>query len=344
MKTKYLTIVVAVAGALASCTGQEKKQAVATNEQEQTPIVDVAVASVRSVDQNNIYTANVQPYNTNNINPATPNRIKSITVDIGDRVHRGQVLVTMDNSAATQQKVTLDQIEREYNRAKQLLTIGSGTQASVDALKAQYDAAYAAYHNTLENTTLTSPMTGVVTARNLHPGDMASGQAILTIGQISPRVKVIINVPETQRTAVTQGTPVQVVLDAFPDNTFTASIARVYPQVDPSTRTFEAEIQIENPDEKIFPGMFARVNINHGSQQHVVVPDRAVVKQSGSGNKYVYVYKDGVVTYNKVEVGQRLDDAYELISGVNDGDTVVVAGQSRLANGVKVQLKTAKKI
>lgn len=329
--------------AMTSCTGHEKKEAVSAAAEDQTPIVDIAVATERSVEQNNSYTANVQAYNTNNITPATPNRIKSITVDVGDRVHRGQVLATMDNSAATQQKVSLEQIEREYNRAKQLLTIGSGTQASVDALKAQYDAAYAAYRNTLENTTLTSPMTGVVTARNLHPGDMASGQAILTIGQISPRVKVIINVPETQRQAITQGMPVQVVLDAFPDDTFAATIARVYPQVDPSTRTFEAEIQIENPSEKIFPGMFARVNINHGTQQHVVVPDRAVVKQSGSGNKYVYVYKNGVVTYNKVEVGQRLDDAYELISGVDNGDTVVIAGQSRLSNGAKVQLNTAKK-
>lgn len=347
MKYKFLPIVATLAAAVAvsACGGEEKtdKETAKAAPEEETPIVDIAVAGMRSVDQNHSYTANVEAFNTNNINPSTPNRIKSITVDVGDHVRRGQVLVTLDNSTATQQKVNLDQIDREYKRAKQLLAIGSGTQANVDALKAQYDAAYAMYRNTLENTTLTSPMNGVVTARNLHPGDMASGAAILTIGQIAPRVKVLINIPETERSFVTQGMPVEVSLDAFPDEVLNAKIGRVYPSVDPATRTFEAEIQIDNPNERIFPGMFARVNINHGAKLHVVVPDRAVVKQIGSGNKYVYVYRNGKVSYNKVEVGQRIDDSYELLSGINDGDTVVIAGQSRLADGVSVKLKSVTK-
>ena len=344
MKRIYLPVISAMAAAMVcGCGGKdEKAKEAAPAPEDETPVVDVAVAMTRSVDQEHSYTANVEAFNTNNINPASPNRIKSISVDVGDRVSRGQTLVTLDNSAAIQQKVNLDQLEREYGRALQLLKIGSGTQAQVDAIKAQVDAARAAYKNTLENTTLTSPMSGVVTARNLHPGDMATGAAILTIGQISPQVKVIINVPETERATMQQGMPVQVTLAAFPDETFNATISRVYPSVDPNTRTFEAEVLIPNPNERIFPGMFARVNINHGSQNHVVVPDRAVVKQSGSGNKYVYVYRRGKVTYNKVELGQRIDDVYELLSGVEDGDTVVIAGQTRLADGVAVKVKGRK--
>jgi multidrug efflux pump subunit AcrA (membrane-fusion protein) len=84
--------------------------------------------------------------------------------------------------------------------------------------------------------------------------------------------------------------------------------------------------------------MFARVEINLGSQDNVVVPDRAIVKQTGSGNRYVYVYKNGKVSYNKVELGQRINDTYELLSGVESGDTVVITGQSRLADGVAVQV------
>jgi multidrug efflux pump subunit AcrA (membrane-fusion protein) len=98
------------------------------------------------------------------------------------------------------------------------------------------------------------------------------------------------------------------------------------------------EVQIANRDERILPGMFARVEINLGDMQNVVVPDRAVVKQTGSGNKYVYVYHNGTVSYNRVELGRRLDDAYELLSGCNDGDTVVIAGQTRLADGVKAEI------
>ncbi|MDE5684826.1 MAG: efflux RND transporter periplasmic adaptor subunit, partial [Muribaculaceae bacterium] len=105
-----------------------------------------------------------------------------------------------------------------------------------------------------------------------------------------------------------------------------------------NTRTFMAEVRISNPGERIKPGMFARVSFDMGTKHNVVVPDRAVVKQTGSGNKYVYVYSNGKVSYKKVELGQRLGDSYELLSGLNDGDTVVTAGQTRLADGIQVKL------
>ncbi len=89
-------------------------------------------------------------------------------------------------------------------------------------------------------------------------------------------------------------------------------------------------MQIANPGERIKPGMFARVSIDLGAQQNVVVPDRAVVKQSGSGNKYVYVLSDGRVSYRKVTLGQRFDTTYELLDGIEDGDTVVITGQTRV--------------
>ncbi len=79
--------------------------------------------------------------------------------------------------------------------------------------------------------------------------------------------------------------------------------------------------------------------LHFGSRNNVVVPDRAVVKQTGSGNKFVYVYKGGKVSFNLVELGRRLDSGYEIISGVADGDSVVITGQSRLADGVSVTLK-----
>jgi RND family efflux transporter MFP subunit len=167
---------------------------------------------------------------------------------------------------------------------------------------------------------------------------MSGSQPVLTVGQLSPIVKVMINVSENDLQLIKSGMPVDVTFDAFAGETFTGKIARVYPTVDTSTRTFQVEVQIANRDERILPGMFARVEINLGDMQNVVVPDRAVVKQTGSGNKYVYVYHNGTVSYNRVELGRRLDDAYELLSGCNDGDTVVIAGQTRLADGVKAEI------
>ena len=336
-------IILSAAAALLATACGKKEEDKKADTMDVLPLVEVETVHVAAVDQIHEYTANVDAYKSNNISPATSNRIKTITVDMGDHVRRGQVLVTMDNSEAARLKVNLDQIQREYNRATQLLKIGSGTQAQVDQLKAQLDASRTQYNNVIENTVLRSPVSGVVTARNFDPGDVTAGQPVLTIGQITPDVKIIINVTEADRAKFHAGMPVDVTFDAFPGESYAAKVSRIYPAVDPQTRTFQAEVLIPNKGEKFFPGMFARVSVNHGTQENVVVSDRAVVKQTGSGNRYVYVLRGDKVSFNKVELGTRTDSGYEIISGVADGDTVVVAGQSRLADGVRVQLNTKKK-
>lgn len=323
--------------ALYGCGSSGDKQAAATVEDE-LPRVETDVAYVREVPQTKEYTATVEAENLNNIAPASPNRIKKINVEVGDHVRAGQTLVTLDSSNSDQLRINLEQIEREYNRAAKLLEIGAGTQQSVDQLKAQLDAARSQYDNMLENTILTSPITGVVTARNYDPGDMTGSQPVLTVGQLTPVVKVMINVSENDLSLIRNGMPVDVTFDAFGEELFAGKIVRIYPTVDPATRTFETEVRIANPGGRVLPGMFARVTINMGNRNSVVVPDRAVVKQTGSGNKYVYVLKNGHVSYNQVELGQRLDNSYELLSGIGDGDTVVITGQSRLADGVEVEV------
>jgi RND family efflux transporter MFP subunit len=337
MNTAYKFAAVAAALlALASCSSSEKDSAKA--EVEELPIVTVDVAHRMEVPQKKVYTANVEADNLNNIAPASPNRIKKITVDVGDRVRAGEALVELDRANIDQLRINLEQLEREYNRAVKLFEIGGGTQQSVDQLKAQLDASRTQYDNMLENTVLVSPINGVVTARNYDPGDMTGSAPVLSLGQLSPVVKVIINISENDLALVKQGMPVEITFDAFPAESFSGRIQRVYPTVDPATRTFSVEVQIANPGERIKPGMFARVSIDLGAQQNVVVPDRAVVKQSGSGNKYVYVLSDGRVSYRKVTLGQRFDTTYELLDGIEDGDTVVITGQTRLADGVAVEV------
>jgi RND family efflux transporter MFP subunit len=333
MKSQYLYIA-AMATLLWSCSSSETKE----DTTEQLPRIEVDVAHSRNVAQVKTYTANVEADNINNISPSSPNRIKTITVEVGDRVRKGQTLATLDPVNINQTKLNLEQTKREYDRAVTLLEIGAGTQQTVEQLKTQLDVAQTQYNNLLENAVLTSPINGVVTERNYDPGDMSSSLPILTVGQLSPIVKVMINVSENDLTLVRAGMPVDVTFDAFPGETFNGKIERIHPTVDTATRTFSVEVQISNRDERILPGMFARVEINLGNKDNVVVPDRAIVKQTGSGNRYVYVYRNGTVSYHKVELGQRLDDAYELLSGINDGDTVVIAGQTKLADGVKAEI------
>lgn len=320
-----------------NCAKQEK--VVSTETEEELPVVEVDVARSQPVELSRSYTANVEAENINNIAPSMSNRIQTIKVDVGDKVTKGQVLVTLDASNADQQRINLEHTEKQYNRALELLNIGAGTQSAVDQLKAQLDAQRAQYENTMTNTVLTSPINGVVTARNYDPGDMSGQLPILVVGQTAPYVKVMINVNESDVSSVKKGMPVEIEFDSYPGEKFNGVITRIAPAVDVNSRTFPAEVQVMNQDGRILPGMFARVNIKLGVRDNVVLPDRAVVKQTGSAKKFVYTYSNGTVHFIPVELGQRIDDAYELLSGVENGDSVVITGQVRLNDGAKVQLK-----
>lgn len=339
MKLRINTSIAIAALFLASCSGGKEDKAKPGQVQNELPKVEVEFVHSQSVPQNIEYTATVEAFKTNNISSSTPNRIKSILVDVGAKVSKGQRLVVLDNVNIDQLKVRIDNAEREYQRALRLLEIGGGTQQSVDQIKTELDAQRRQYTNMVENTVLVSPISGVVTARNYDPGDMTGTLPILTIEQLNP-VKVVVNVSETEFPLVKEGMKVFISADVYPDEMFTGTVYLIHPTIDKATRTFTVEITIDNAQSRFVPGMFARVIMNFGEAEHVVVPDRAVVKQSGSGNKYVYVYnpETQTVSYNRVELGQRLGDSYEILSGVNNGDMVVISGQSRLADGAKAEL------
>lgn len=323
---------------ICACTGSEKKDAAADAAGDK-PIVKLAEVTERPVEQIQEYTATVEAEVKNNIAPSAPVRIDRILVEVGDKVSKGQKLVEMDAASLKQARLQLDNQEVEFKRIDELYKVGGTSKSEWDAAKTTLDVQKTAYKNLLENTSLVSPVNGVITARNYDNGDMYSGgDPVITVEQITP-VKLLINVSETYFPKVKKGTPVSVKLDVYGDEEFEGKISLVYPTVDPATRTFPVEITLANRNQQVRPGMFARVTLNFGVLNHVVVPDRAIVKQAGSGDRYVYVYKDGKVSYNKVELGRRLGEEYELISGVDNHSQVVVAGQVRLNNGAQVQVE-----
>jgi RND family efflux transporter MFP subunit len=159
------------------------------------------------------------------------------------------------------------------------------------------------------------------------------------VQQISP-VKLLVAVSEKDYTRVKKGGKVQITVDAFPGEQFEGNISRLYPTIDPATHTFLVEVKVPNKDTKLRPGMFARVVIRYGVNHSVVIPDKAVVKQQGAGDRYVYVLNDDqTVTFQKVVLGVREGSEYEVLSGLKEDDKVVVEGQIRLQDGVKVELK-----
>ena len=338
MKTIFRTILVAGAVVMtAACGNTSSKNTEAVAVPVADPTVSVAQVFVREVPQEAVYTSTVQAYVKNNIAPQTAGRITKINVEIGDFVKEGQVLAEIDKAQLLQAQLQLQNQEVELQRLKSLYEEGGLSQSDYDAIQLQYNVLKTQVDNLLENTTLRSPINGVVSARNYDVGDMyAMSMPLFTVEQIVP-VKLLIGVSETDYSKVKKGDAVTVTADAIPDKTFYGKISRIYPTVDPATRTFTVEVKIDNTYKTLRPGMFARATVNFGSNNNVVIPDVAVVKQQGSGERFVYVLnEDNTVTYKKVVLGRRMGAEYEVLEGLQDGDRIVVGGQIRLKDGVKV--------
>ena len=340
MKTIFRTMSIAMAVLVsAGCGSNAEKKTEQVDAVETVPTVSVVEVFTQAVPQEAVYTSTVQPYAKNNIAPQSVNRISKIFVEIGDYVTKGQVVAEMDQIQLQQAELQMKNNEIEYNRLKGLFDAGGLSQSDLDAIELAYKVSKTQYENLLENSVLRSPINGVITARNYDVGDMYSMSApIFTVEQIVP-VKLLVGISESDYSKVKKGDSVTVVADAIPGKTFYGKINRIYPTVDPATRTFTVEIKIDNNYKTLRPGMFVRATVNFGSNNSVVIPDVAVVKQQGSGERFVYVLnEDGTVTYQKVVLGRRMGTEYEVLEGLSNGAKVVTGGQIRLKDGIKVNV------
>ena len=328
-------ILLALVIGLTSCSKQKQADTAVVTE---TPNVRLETTVEKQVEQTYEVTATVQPDAKNSIAPSAPGRIRQILVEVGTHVSKGQKLVQMDVANLSNLETQIENVKRSYKRVQELFNVGGASQQELDNIKVQLDQAQTNLKNLTENTFLLSPISGVVTARNYDNGDMYAGQMpVLTIMNINP-VKVLINVSEAYYPQVKTGMPIDVNFDVLKGENFRGRVNLIYPIIDERTRTFPVEIKLNNNNNKIRPGMFARVNIEFGKAKRIVVSDKAIVKQAGSGAKFVYTYSDGKVKYKQIEIGRRVDAGYEVQSGLSAGEQVVVAGQSKLIDGTAVNV------
>ena len=324
---------------LASCGGKA-----AVEEKEEIRRVRVETLKEKKVDQQLVYAGTVEPFEQAFISSSTPVRINKIYKEVGDKVRKGDLLVQMDASNFRQAKTQLDNLEKEYSRLDTLFKIGSISQQQLDQLSTQLEVARTSFQNLNENTQLRSPINGVVTGRYFEDGEMFSmtptavgRAAILAIMDINP-VKVTINVPGDYFVMVNSDVKVSLELDVYPNQTFEGSLHIKYPTIDPATRTFSVELKFPNPDLSLRPGMFGRVTLVLGEADRVLVPDRAVLRQTGVNERYVFVVENNQAVRKTVEIGRLLGNEIEVLKGLQAGEKVVIAGSAGLLEGVAVEV------
>ena len=343
MKTIFKTLLSAgMLAAVASCGGNNSSSTSASQTApaaETARAVEITVASFRDVPQESSYSSTVEAYATNNIMPQQGGRIRKINVEVGDYVTKGQILAEMDRLQLDQTALQIQNDEIEYARLKALYEEGGVSQSDFEAAELGYKLRKSSYANLEENTILRSPITGFVTARNFDKEDMYGMSApIFTVQQVTP-VKLLVGVSESEYTLVTKGDEVTVTVDALPGRSFSGKIGRLYPTINPATHTFQAEITVPNNDRVLRPGMYARVNITYGVNHSIVIPDQAIVKQEGTGQRYVFIMRDeSTVSFVPVTLGRHIGTEYEVLEGLSEGDRVVAKGQTGLKDGSKVQV------
>ncbi len=302
--------------------------------------VSVELTRYAQVPQTEVYSANVQAYVVNNVVPQAVARIKKINAEIGDFVSQGQVLAEMDASTLQQTKLKLDNDELELSRLKQLYQEGGLSQSDYEAAELAYNVSRTQYENLLENTVLKSPVSGVVTARNYDVGDMYSGASpIYTVQQITP-VKLLVGISESEYSKLKKGDAVSVEAEALPGRQFAGRVNRIYPTIDPTTHTFTAEVVVDNADRALRPGMYARVTVTFAVNHSIVIPDAAVVKMQGAGQKSVFVLNEGdsTVSSRVITLGRHFGEEYEVLSGLSEGEKVISRGHTALKDGEKVNV------
>lgn len=342
MKYTKLSIITFAAALLMTACGQKETKTATTGQEapKAAPVVSVVKAQAEDVDITNTFTSNIEPFATNNIVSQTAGRIESINAEVGQKVSKGQILAKMDDVNLAKTRMQYINDSTELARLTELYNIGAIAQADYDMAKLALNVTKKTYGNLAENTYLRSPINGVVTARNYDKGDMYNMQMpIFVVQQIQP-VKMLINVSESHFTNISKDMAFDITVESYPGENFTGKVNLIHPTINASTHTFPVEVVCQNADQRLRPGMFARVTANFGTNHHVVVPDVAVVKQQGSGEHFIFVLQpDNTVKYTLVEVGKRLGDKYEIISGINEGDRIVTEGQIRLKDGVNVTVK-----
>ncbi len=332
---KLLSIIVAGLLIIPACT----QTSTVKDENSEEKFVSVKVESVKKelVDQRIEFTGTIEPLIKNNISSSAAQRIEKIYVEIGSRVRKGQLLVAMENINYAQAKIQLENLKVDLSRTEALFKAGGISEQQYTQILTQVKISEESITNLNNNTKLLSPIDGIVTQKNFDNGDLAVGLPILVVMQMQP-VKILINISEEFFPVVKVGTPVQINLDIYPNKEFPGKVMLIHPVIDASTRSFQAEVRIDNPSLLMRPGMFARANVDFGSREKLVIPDRAVIKQSGTNDKYVFVIDGDKVVYTKVELGRRIDSIYEVVSGVEVGQKVVVAGLTTLMDNSKVKI------
>ncbi|MDY0102217.1 MAG: efflux RND transporter periplasmic adaptor subunit [Lentimicrobium sp.] len=325
-------------------TGDKKSTQANTNKAE---MVKVAPLEIKQVARSVEYPATLQAFEELHMAPASPGRIDAINVEVGSRVKKGDLIVQMDRTQLHQAEIQLKNLEIDFKRFDTLQKVGSVPQQQYDQMKSQLEISRSNVAFLKENTQLRAPFSGVISGKYFEAGEMYSGTPVAQVGKAAivslvqiDNLKAIVPVSEMYFPLISKGMETSIISDIYPDKTFKGRVFNIYPTIDAASRTFNVEIQVENREGLLRPGMFNRITLNLEQVEAMLLPAIAVLKMQGSNDRYLFIEKDGIAHRIPVTLGNRYNELVEVFAQqLQKGDRIVVSGQARLLDGMKVKVE-----
>ena len=324
-----------------------------------TVTVEAAAVGRRDLAPVFTFSANLEAVWSTEVSTKADGRIDKLFVEEGDRVTAGMVLARLDmNELAAQvmqaegqvlqAKATLEQNELNFQRMDALYKQNAVSAHTLDSARTQRNLALggvrAAQGNLillktrLDNANILSPLNGVVIRRHVQAGAFSkAGAAIFTVADVSTLLAKAV-VGEAQIAELTLGKSVNVKVDALKGQEFKGRVTRLSPAASVPTRTFTAEVSIPNPGEQIKVGMFANADIVGQERKNVLaVPESALVMREDQKTVFV-VAEENRVVQKVLKLGDAAGGYVEVLSGVKEGERIIVAGQHKLKDGASIRL------
>ena len=260
-------------------------------------------------------------------------------------------------AALAQARAAAEQADLDFERVTKLVAGGSVSQAEADTARIKRDSAHASLEGAkvrvdeaqtaLSDTTLRSPIDGVVLKRAIEVGTLATpGTVGFSVAQVD-RMKAVFGVPDTMLPRVHLGASQVVTTEAFAGQRFEGQISRISPSADPKSRAFEVEVTIPNVDQKLKTGMVAALAMADGdgtpAKAEPLVPLTSIVRSTGKAGHFAVFVVDqadgkSIARARDVELGEYLGRVIPVTSGLRGGEEIVVQGAGLLSDGEPVEV------
>jgi len=347
-----ISIVLAAATWLAACGSENKSEVII-----EQPIAVVAQQVEGQKLSNDLhYSGQVKSHNQSVLSTKVMGQVSNVLVKAGDHVSKGDLLITIKSKGVNAQlaaaKAMLNEAKaaqvnaaKNYNRIEALKSKGSATQQELDQATSVKDMAnarvesarhqVASVEELLSYTSLRSHIDGFVSAKYVNPGDMANPGSPLLALESTQSLKIDISVPEFEVGLFNEGDAVIIQLNAFASQSFNGVVDKVIPSSAFSGAQFQVAVLLENAPKGVKPGMFGRVSRKGVSSEKVIVPKSALI-QKGQLTGVFVISDQAEAMLRWLRLGREMAQGYEVLSGLDSGERIVVSTDDRLRDGIKV--------